>query len=667
MDRALFLLLEFTLFVSPLVFTDVFDSYWEFPKQIVFAVLLGTALIILGLKYWKTQWVWKITSLDLAVTLFLLATMFVSLFSQSPLRSVIGFYGVTAPTLIWSLVLVLWYGIVRWQQTVTNNLNLWHRAILGGTIFSFIYILKQILADQRLPKVFIFPTTISGNQASHADLGIYLMVVILMGIAYFQVTRFKKWVGLIIGLAIFGLLLTYSRNAWLGTILGLISLLILQKVSLKKVLININKKPIFLWITVFAVFVLIVSIFERVRAFFILDPNHNSFFIRFDELVAATKIFLEYPLTGFGPGLAVNYLTYYRATSFINQIVDPNFSYFKVHSLFVELLSGGGIIQFAAFMLVVSLALKIIYQHWLGKKIEPPVVGIITVFLAILIVSLSAGYTFVSSIMLWFCLGVISSWGKVVKSIILPRVTATLMMILLGASLILLCGRAALGNIYYALALKSSPVFTKDQTEDNPRLTEQFFATAIKLDPFNPDYLRASSIVSLGRVGEVLKQSKSIDPEKLPSYQETRQKLQQAFQLDPTSSETIRMLAELTFFQAKFSRGDTVFQETEDKAMRAVKMDPQNFNNWNLLGLIYLDQNKLNEAEKAFRQTVKLKADFNQGYYHLGETLKQMGRLEEALQAYQETLKYAAIDDFYLQEVAKVKALQNKSTIKLNQ
>lgn len=81
------------------------------------------------------------------------------------------------------------------------------------------------------------------------------------------------------------------------------------------------------------------------------------------------------------------------------------------------------------------------------------------------------------------------------------------------------------------------------------------------------------------------------------------------------------------------------FIEAENLARILNTKYPQKFLILNLLAISLSFQNKLNEAKKILNNALKLKPDFANGHYNLGNILRDMGNLDEAISSYEKTIK----------------------------
>ena len=75
------------------------------------------------------------------------------------------------------------------------------------------------------------------------------------------------------------------------------------------------------------------------------------------------------------------------------------------------------------------------------------------------------------------------------------------------------------------------------------------------------------------------------------------------------------------------------------KAKQLITQYPQSIFLWNILGLTNAGIKKLNEAEKCFQTTIKLKPDFVEAHYNLGNAQKKLGKHSAALASYAQAIK----------------------------
>lgn len=657
-------LLIFIVIASPVVFTDVVDSYYEFPKRSLFTFLIGITFLVMAVVYLRKRVEWLVTRLDVGVLIFLFSTALVSFFSQAPFKSFLGSYGGETPTFLWSLILFFWYGVVRWHQIKFKDLKLWYVPFLSAGIISLVYIAKQALLETDLPRIFFLPVTLSGNQQSTSHLGIYLTILILMGISYQRFTKQRFPLLILIALAAVALILTLSKNAWISAFAGVLVFMKLQNISLGELKGKVFGNRLIFSLSLIGSFVFGLVGYERIKSIFALAPLNNSTVIRAQELLSAAKVFAEYPLIGFGPGLAVSYLQKYRWAELANHPIESFAFSATVHNLYVELLSSGGVIQLGSFLLVLYLAYKVIRKLYSRGKMDPLLAGLISVFAALATFYLAYSYTFVSAFFLWLILGVLSSFDRPILKLKIPPLFLSFGLFLLGLVLIIWTVRAFWGNVVYTQALKSTAIFNKSQVDPNFKATQDLLEKAIAIDPWNNTYYKVEGRVLVVQLATISQDTK-VDPVMLREYQLAQKRLLKADTLNSTDPETASLLGNLYFIGARYNKSEDSYEETLKFARKALEMAPTNPEHWNLLGLIELDRGNLVSAEEMFKEVVKIKPNHNQAHYHLGEVLKQQGRFTESIKAYEEVFKYAPGDSFTRSEIDRVKLIEASESSKL--
>ncbi|KKR88360.1 MAG: hypothetical protein UU37_C0005G0006 [Candidatus Gottesmanbacteria bacterium GW2011_GWA2_41_12] len=134
------------------------------------------------------------------------------------------------------------------------------------------------------------------------------------------------------------LFLTMSRVAWVALLIGLISLVVAKCHRGDKILIFI-----------FFVFILFFSLFV-IKYNFI--PRDESVFVREDLSRISFDIFLKYPVTGAGLGGFIPQVAISEVAKRTLSLLQP------VHNIYLLVLSEGGILLFAPFLIIVFFTLK---------------------------------------------------------------------------------------------------------------------------------------------------------------------------------------------------------------------------------------------------------------------------------------------------------------------
>jgi len=108
------------------------------------------------------------------------------------------------------------------------------------------------------------------------------------------------------------------------------------------------------------------------------------------------------------------------------------------------------------------------------------------------------------------------------------------------------------------------------------------------------------------------------------SYDRAVQQFQRAIQLDPTSSEAWRGLAQA--YQAMQGRDN----EAVAAYMKAIELQPGYFAPWNYLGTFYRLRGNYQEAEKCWRRVIELAPQLLAGHANLGALYGDLGRYDDA-------------------------------------
>lgn len=175
------------------------------------------------------------------------------------------------------------------------------------------------------------------------------------------------------------------------------------------------------------------------------------------------------------------------------------------------------------------------------------------------------------------------------------------------------------------------------RTDQNPRWIDQASAAcerAVQID----DQL-APVYVTLGRIhNETGKSDLAL------------QEFQHALQLDPRSADALFGMASVYEAQARL-------KDAEQALIRAVALRPDYWDNLNRLGLFYYRQRRFEEAAVQLRKMVSLTPDNSIAWLNLAAALRGGGKLSEATDALQKSIKispsypaYANLGNVYYQQ-----------------
>ena len=79
-------------------------------------------------------------------------------------------------------------------------------------------------------------------------------------------------------------------------------------------------------------------------------------------------------------------------------------------------------------------------------------------------------------------------------------------------------------------------------------------------------------------------------------------------------------------------------QQALNQAYQLQKQFPNSANLYNIIGAANKGLGKLDEAIKAYNKTLTIKPDYADAYNNMGNTLKEQGKLNEAIEAFSKAL-----------------------------
>jgi O-antigen ligase len=161
-----------------------------------------------------------------------------------------------------------------------------------------------------------------------------LLAIVFVAIVKF-IDRSDRLYGLAAGLISVTLVLTLTRNAWLGWLAGVASLLLLKR----------SRLVLFLApLTLVALVSMPLPIFGRLISTF--DPTQYSNLDRIRMIEAGVEIIRDHPLLGVGPGMIDETYPLYRKPD------APRFQVPHLHNNFVQLWAERGVMAAAAYLLL---------------------------------------------------------------------------------------------------------------------------------------------------------------------------------------------------------------------------------------------------------------------------------------------------------------------------
>ncbi len=364
----------------------------DFPIEIILVII--TAIAIAKIFHQPSIFIDSFRSpLLVLVVLHLLWILISSFFSTTPLLSIKYFLA------------KIWYIIPFLMVTpiVLKNFSDWKKLALCLCIPMGILIV-QILVRQGFYsfefsaiKKAMFPFF-----RNHVNYSSLLVCLIPIGWAIWKFTPIntfnKKLSKTLLIIALIGLVLAYSRGAWLALIIGLLSIFIFSK--------NWMGKTIIVSIVLIGIVIAALSYQKNYIAF---APNHDQTIFhenfgehlsatinrkdisnaeRFHRWVAGARMITEKPIIGFGPNSFYHQYQPFTVSTF-KTWVSNNPEHSTVHNYFLLIAVEQGIIGlivFIAIFIYMLLASQFLYHHFQSEfyRTISLVIGVVLVMIGVI-------------------------------------------------------------------------------------------------------------------------------------------------------------------------------------------------------------------------------------------------------------------------------------------
>jgi putative inorganic carbon (hco3(-)) transporter len=202
------------------------------------------------------------------------------------------------------------------------------------------------------------------------------ILLFMLPLAFFRIwdeRKLKIFALLVFSLIFSGILLTYSRGAFLTLVLLILIMVVLRYIR--------PAQLIFLSVVFFLIiFAISPDYFNRmesiqgIKGLFSEQVDVQPDAVtrgRLTEMLAAFYVFLDHPVVGVGPGHFTPYysLDYMTGPHALRQISSQR----RAHTLYFEVMAETGIIGFSIFMSVVALILVRLWRirlYWISKNSE---------------------------------------------------------------------------------------------------------------------------------------------------------------------------------------------------------------------------------------------------------------------------------------------------------
>jgi putative inorganic carbon (HCO3(-)) transporter len=629
----------------PVVFFPLFLNWFEFPKILIFYFLV---LLILSNKIFKLttkrSLLVEISSLDIFLLFFLAIYFLSSVFAINPKTALLGLYDSWITSFLTILFLFFFYLFL--SRKLRKNEWSWNFSIflvLGAALVATYALYQYFILGPGLIFSSIYRVSSTLGQPNY--LGFYLALLIPFSLFIFLKNKNELLNPIFLTCFLLisaGLLVTFSRGAWLATFSSsvLVFLLWLAK-SKKKALPNLNLKQFGILIFLLSLLLFFRTPFlSRIKSTLNAPPEQNTIKIRIAEWKGALEVFKARPILGVGPENLYYYYGKYR-DPWLNYIENEwYYKSYNTRNLYLDLLAKTGLIGFLSFILVLASVLvnllKTFFTATKGSANETLSLAVLASFVSFLIISFYSLQIIYSQILFFILLSF--TWSLTVKKTLLKEIKmnfghyfrrSKVLLTALGVFLIFL------GVFFEAKFTMADYLISSSQTKEGPTGCE-LISKGLKLNPIYSVYHRLLADCYFNLSGETYLEGVAkvdVSPQNLIWAQKALETIEKAVSTDPIDPVNYSNLSRLYFRLSKLDQN--YVRKSIWAAQKLLEYETNWPSGWDSTGQGYLDLGELEKAKENFEKAISLKKDFASAHFHLGETLRQMGKPEEALSHYQ--------------------------------
>lgn len=673
-------------FCLPIIFFKGFPEHFEFVKLIWTYFSILTIVLVLSAQLFLSKkgiFQIKIGYGNLFLMVFLLPIIISTLNSKLPAISFWGFYPRANQSLIFfifMMMLVLLLGNLYDRLNIKKILSF---ALFGLAISAFygiaIYIYQFIKTSDSSLRV-------SSTESNPIFYGMMMIVGFYLSIALeTEVKAVNRILPLILKIIFFlGILISFSRGAWVSAMLPLAFVLILKirKSGVRKVVLE-NKRRVFIGIVIsFTIFGWFHKpIIARIAPFWQPQSTFSSHYIRSLEISeAVTLLKNKGSIFGIGPGMLGFYYPKYRSS--LNNLTQEWSLYpEQVRNNYLNILISFGYLGFLTFLLVLTLIFSISVRHLLKEDKNTSnkqfYLAIFLGWIALNITGLFYFYNTFTWIMFWTFVVVLVKMGYDGKylQISLNRGKSLLLATLVIASCFysgFILFKVVKAETYYsqgALSLSNISYFKNfpNQTMDNSLFTRYkytiedqkemkaaylSFQKAVNEAPYQNFIYARWYIHALTMYGSSLNNFE----EKKILYNISRKLSEKLVAANPYDPLNFGLRSNILYKMAQdgIEKEKNINLAIDDLINESV-LDPSDNTIFDNLGLIYRDINDLIKAEDSFKKSISLKRNFLPSYIHLGEVLEDQKKIVEAKKYYQMGLQIDKTNEILLGKIVRLK------------
>jgi len=626
------------LIISPISF-DLFDL----PKATLLYVLaLAAGVGFVARSLLSGELVIKRTPLNKPLLAFAAMATIATVASPMPLISLIGEYGryENLPTLY--SYIVLCFLATQFLNDAESRKNLISISFISFGIISFYGILQALGFDILPAALRDFSGRGRSTLGNPVFFGGYLAIMIPLLLTYLigedtLPSMPKPAIGMLLVVGLAGALLSQSRGAWLGVIVGIVAVVVMQRKNLVR-----GAGTAFAMLVfgiAFAVLIMaasgtgklqttVTSIENRLVS--AANVGQGTQATRIEIWKSAVEMISVRPLEGYGPdqmyAWASAFTTLKKAQLEINTIPD------RTHNIFLQVAVNGGLISLLVFLWIIIALAGMGFR--VLKNNDGPVHTYAAAVLSGLIAYIAQGLTGVDvigvSAPVWVLGGSVAALPyacnaeQITVSLKTKRQVEIITAVALFAAVLLVFSfKPLVADTYYFNGIAYKQVGLTEQA------TTQF-GKAVDMDPYQAQY-RRDLVMGLVNQGNSLK-STSLIEQGISAAEEGLRYNPDDFDLLLTQAGAYRIYAGLANDQALVGQAETYYS-------MAINKNPYSTNpRRGLLGL-YMIQEKYAEAIEQAKAILRIDPTDGDVTFRLAQAYEKSAKVGRAKTLYKELLR----------------------------
>jgi O-antigen ligase len=653
LEKIIFLLVLFHLFILPIIFTTRYHDNYDIPKYITHLLLTaieGFLLVVYLREQSQTSKKHIVESpkstskFTQSLAIFLLIYFFAAVAGKDLLISFLG----TRESWLLSVVSIISFGLfgVILSHVLRSSYRLKLTSlvlILSADLISFSGILLKYFLDWDPLQ---HGNRLASTMGHPIDLANFL--VLTLPLAIFFNSKDNLWGKLFKNLSIIiqitAIVLTLTRAAWISifimaVIWALVNLIRRrknkrQKNTAKNMKSADNRTS---WssnhkITLIAGFILIpiclfliAPIRERMLAFFTQSKTENSFYMRLSELRSAFRIFLANPLTGIGPENLLTQFPLYRE-AWMNLTPDWLFRASYIRNIYVHLLVTTGIPGLLFLLIFLGRIVRNALRFISLTNITAEIRSFALSFVGWLIVHIFYYPSIPTLIILTISTTVIiANFDKISGNETSRNLPAKpLRNQIFNRSIITLLSAFLL--IYGFSFERAEFFFNKSLQTTKNRVSVEYIDKAIRFLPIEPAYYRQKAYI----LSEELTQKENPGNYSQEIVTQINESINNSLIYGPKDLNNYDVAASIFYSMHQKFPEKQFIDRAIDYGEIVIRLSPTQSYFYDNLGLYYMEARKYPKAQEAFKKALKLKPDQMSSYLHSAEVDIQLENYNDA-------------------------------------